>query len=64
MPHDVRYDYWRFAGGDFRRRGEWALARESYLSAEEHAPEGQSRRAQAEEMRQRVEAEGPRRVER
>ncbi|MDQ3036892.1 MAG: hypothetical protein M3Y87_31150 [Myxococcota bacterium] len=61
--HDARYDYWRFAGGDFRRRGEWALARNAYLHADRYAPEGQSRRAQAEEMRERIESEGPRRAE-
>jgi hypothetical protein len=60
--NDVRYDYYRFAGGDFRRRGEWARALDAYLKAEEYAPEGQSRRAQANEMRQRIEQDGPRRV--
>lgn len=72
-PHyDVRYDYWRFAGGDFRRRGEWAAALDAYQHAARHAPEADTReererlerRAQIEEMRQRVEAEGPRRAER
>lgn len=58
---DVRYDYWRFAGGDFRRRGEWALALEAYQHANRYAPEGQSRDAQIEQMRARIEAEGPRR---
>lgn len=62
--NDVRYDYWRFAGGDFRRRGEWARALDAYLKAEEYAPQGQSRRAHAEEMRQRIQQEGPRSVER
>lgn len=62
--NDVRYDYYRFAGGDFRRRGEWARALDAYLKADEYAPEGQSRRAQADEMRARMEQEGPRRAER
>jgi hypothetical protein len=56
-----RYDYWRFAGGDFRRRGEWARALEAYLHAERYAPEGQSRSQQIREMRERIAAEGPRR---
>jgi hypothetical protein len=62
--HDVRYDYWRFAGGDFRRRGEWALALDAYTRANAHAPEGESRREREDEMRRRIDAEGPRRAPR
>lgn len=34
-----RYDYWRFAGGDFRRRGETERALEAYRHALDVAPE-------------------------
>jgi hypothetical protein len=57
----VRYDYWRFAGGDFRRRGEWALALEAYERAERYAPEGRSRAHHIRELRERIASEGPRR---
>ncbi|WP_053235286.1 HTTM domain-containing protein [Sandaracinus amylolyticus] len=62
--HDVRYDYWRFAGGDFRRRGEWALALDAYVHANRHAPARENREEQEREMRERVRTEGPRREER
>lgn len=34
-----RFDYWRFAGGDFRRRGETRAALEAYRNALRFAPE-------------------------
>lgn len=62
MDPDVRYDYWRFAGGDFRRRGEWQLALDAYEHANHYAPEGESRDRQIAEMRERIRTEGPRRA--
>lgn len=50
----ARYDYWRFAGGDFRRRGDYAAALDAYLHAERWAPAGMSRARQIEEMRSRL----------
>jgi hypothetical protein len=61
MDPDVRYDYWRFAGGDFRRRGEWQLALDAYQHANHYAPRGESRDRQIAEMRERIRTEGPRR---
>ena len=63
MGPDVRYDYWRFAGGDFRRRGEWQLALDAYEHANHYAPRGQSRDRQITEMRERIRTEGPRRTD-
>ena len=59
---ETRYDYWRFAGGDFRRRGEWQLALDAYTRANRHAPAGQDRGSRIEEMRARIQSEGPRRA--
>ncbi len=50
----ARYDFWRFAGGDFRRRGDYAAALDAYLHAERWAPEGESRSRQIEEMRRQL----------
>jgi len=50
----ARYDYWRFAGGDFRRRGDYAAALDAYLHAERWAPAGMSRAPQIDEMRRRL----------
>jgi hypothetical protein len=59
---DQRYDYWRFAGGDFRRRGEWAAALDAYTRANRYAPTPEDARTErVEELRERVEREGPRR---
>jgi hypothetical protein len=46
-----RFDYYRFAGGDFRRRLEYDAALEAYVRANRYAPEGQSRDDRVEEMR-------------
>jgi hypothetical protein len=58
--HDVRYDFWRLAGGDHRRRGEWALALDAYRHANRYAPRGHGREQQEREMEERVRTEGPR----
>lgn len=39
----VRFDYYRFLGGDLRRRGEYAAALDAYRAAERFAPSGHSR---------------------
>jgi len=39
----VRFDYYRFLGGDLRRRGEYAAALDAYRAAERLAPAGRSR---------------------
>ncbi len=44
---DVRYDFYRFVGGDARRRGDVAAALEAYTKADRYAPEGKSRRGRS-----------------
>jgi hypothetical protein len=39
-----RYDYWRFAGGDFRRRAECSRAIAAYQAANRYAPSAADRR--------------------
>lgn len=56
-PSEVRWDYYRFVGGEHRRRGEWAEALAAYQKANQYAPLGQNRQRQADEMRQRLETE-------
>ena len=56
-PSEVRWDYYRFVGGEHRRRGEWAEALEAYEKATHYAPLGESRQARADEMRRRLERE-------
>jgi hypothetical protein len=51
-----RYDYYRFAGGDFRRRHRYAEALEAYRAADRYAPEGESRASQIEQMEQMIES--------
>ena len=41
---DVRYDYYRFVGGDLSRRDRLEDALSAYLKAERYAPEGESRK--------------------
>lgn len=59
---NARFDYYRFAGGDFRRRLEYEDALHAYRRANEYAPEGQSRVDRVEEMEARIRerrGEGP-----
>ncbi len=51
---DARFDYYRFAGGDFRRRLDYEAALPAYERANRYAPEGQSRDDRIEEMRERI----------
>lgn len=50
----ARYDYYRYLGGDLRRRGEPAAALEAYLKAERYAPAGTSRRDKIDELREEL----------
>lgn len=50
-----RYDFYRFAGGDFRRRGELEQAEAAYVRANRHAPPGQNRTRQLEDVRRELE---------
>ena len=47
----ARFDYHRFAGGDFRRRLQYEQALRAYEHANRHAPPGESRDDRVEEMR-------------
>jgi hypothetical protein len=53
-----RYDFYRFGGGDYRRRHEYRAALEDYRAANRHAPPGQSREERVREMEQAIEREG------
>jgi hypothetical protein len=49
---EARFDFHRFAAGDFRRRLDYQSALTEYESANRVAPEGQSRETRVEEMRE------------
>ncbi len=51
---ESRWDFYRFLGGDLRRRGEPAAALEAYERGERYAPEGQSRQSQIDELRREL----------
>jgi hypothetical protein len=51
----VRYDFYRYLGGDLKRRDQPAEALQAYARAERYAPEGKSRAKQIRELRQRLE---------
>jgi hypothetical protein len=58
---EVRYDFYRFMGGDARRRGEVEVAIEAYEKAARYAPEGKwtkRRQERLEELRRRHAAGG------
>jgi len=50
----VRWDFYRFLGGDLKRRGETAAALAAYEHAEQYAPAGVSRRARIIELRKQL----------
>jgi hypothetical protein len=51
MTHgQERYDFYRFAGGDFRRRHEYQRALDDYREANRYAPPGESREDRVHEM--------------
>ncbi len=59
MTHGTaRYDFYRFAGGDFRRRGEHRAALEAYREANRYAPPGGSREDRVHEMEEAIRREG------
>jgi hypothetical protein len=51
---ETRWDFYRFLGGDLKRRGEPEAALEAYERGERYAPKGESRRDQIEELRRRL----------
>jgi len=48
---EARYDYYRFVGGDHRRRGEHQQALDAYIKANDYAPEDNNRHEKEDEMR-------------
>jgi hypothetical protein len=50
----VRWDFYRFLGGDLKRRGETAAALAAYEHAEQYAPAGVSRKARIRELRKQL----------
>lgn len=50
----ARWDFYRFLGGDLKRRGEPAAALEAYERGERYAPKDQSRREQIEDLRKQL----------
>lgn len=51
---NVRYDYYRFVGGDALRRGELQAAQEAYGLANTYAPDGESRFKKVLDIRRRT----------
>ncbi len=51
---EARYDYYRFVGGDHRRRGELEQALEAYIKANDYAPEEDNRREREDEVRRQL----------
>jgi Vitamin K-dependent gamma-carboxylase len=51
---DTRWDFYRFLGGDLKRRDQPEAALEAYERGERYAPEGESRRDQIEELRRKL----------
>jgi len=54
----VRWDFYRFLGGDLQRRGEDSAALAAYLKGERYAPKSKSRSARIEELRRKLKASG------
>jgi hypothetical protein len=50
----ARWDFYRFLGGDLKRRGEPAAALEAYERGERYAPKGQSRKDQIDVLRKQL----------
>jgi hypothetical protein len=51
---DVRWDFYRYLGGDLHRRGQLQAALEAYEKGEHYAPKGGSRRDKIEQIRKRL----------
>lgn len=54
----VRWDFYRYTGGDLSRRGELKPALEIYRRGERYAPEGQSRMSKIRDIEQRLREQG------
>jgi hypothetical protein len=50
----VRWDFYRFLGGDLSRRGEPEAALEAYVKGERYAPAGESRSKQIRDLRRKL----------
>jgi hypothetical protein len=50
----VRWDFYRYLGGDLMRRDEPEAALEAYLRGERYAPPGKSRADKIEQLRERL----------
>jgi hypothetical protein len=50
----VRWDFYRYLGGDLNRRGRSEAALEAFVKGERYAPKGESRRAKIEELRRQL----------
>jgi hypothetical protein len=51
---EARFDFYRFLGGDLRRRGDPSGALEAYERGERYAPKGRSRKDQIEQLRREL----------
>ncbi len=51
---EARWDYYRFLGGDLKRRGEPAAALEAYERGERYAPKGQTRKNEISALRKQL----------
>ena len=51
---EVRWDYYRYLGGDLARRGESEAALSVYLKGERYAPKGQSRLKKIRKLQQQL----------
>jgi hypothetical protein len=51
---EVRFDFYRYLGGDLNRRGELEAALDAYVHGERYAPAGQSRKKQIRELREKL----------
>jgi hypothetical protein len=51
---DVRWDFYRYLGGDLKRRGQPEAALDAYRKGERYAPSGQSRRDKIDELERQL----------
>jgi hypothetical protein len=51
---EVRWDYYRYLGGDLQRRGESQAALAAYLKGERYAPKGSSRRSKIRQLQREL----------
>jgi hypothetical protein len=51
VSSDVRWEYYRYAGGDHYRRSEYAEALRDYVKGERYAPEGETRQPRIDKLR-------------